>query len=87
MSELSWWMSPHPDWEPTEDWPEEVPVVLYEADDEGALIDPFLPPTALSIHTRLGLREGTDTGPRRDQDEHGADRNRTPKNPLLRPGK
>src|SRR5216117_2089190 len=28
-------MSPHPDWEPAEDWPEEVPVVL---------IDPFLPP-------------------------------------------
>jgi glyoxylase-like metal-dependent hydrolase (beta-lactamase superfamily II) len=44
MSELSWWFSPHPDWEPTEDWPEEVPVVRYETDDEIALIDPFLPP-------------------------------------------
>ena len=44
MSELSWWLSPHPDWEPTEDWPEEVPVVRYETDDEVALIDPFLPP-------------------------------------------
>ena len=44
MSELSWWFSPHPNWEPTEDWPEEVPVVRYENDDEVALIDPFLPP-------------------------------------------
>jgi hypothetical protein len=44
VSELSWWSSPHPDWEPTEDWPEEVPVVRYETDSEIALIDPFLPP-------------------------------------------
>jgi glyoxylase-like metal-dependent hydrolase (beta-lactamase superfamily II) len=44
MGELSWWMSPHPDWEPGEDWPEEVPVVRYETDEEVVLIDPFLPP-------------------------------------------
>jgi hypothetical protein len=44
VSELSWWLSPHPDWEPGEDWPQEVPVVRYETDDEVALIDPFLPP-------------------------------------------
>jgi len=44
MSELSWWLSPHPDWEPGEDWPKEVPVVRYETDDEVALIDPLLPP-------------------------------------------
>ena len=43
MSELSWWFAPHPDWEPTEDWPEKVPVVRYETDDEVAVIDPFLP--------------------------------------------
>jgi glyoxylase-like metal-dependent hydrolase (beta-lactamase superfamily II) len=43
LSELSWWFSPHPDWEPTEDWPEEVPVVRYETDDDVVLIDPFLP--------------------------------------------
>ena len=43
MSELSWWFAPHPDWEPGEDWPEEVPVVRYETDDEVVLIDPFLP--------------------------------------------
>src|SRR5262245_10759989 len=36
-------MSPHPDWEPTEDWPEEVPVVRYETETEVVLIDPFLP--------------------------------------------
>jgi glyoxylase-like metal-dependent hydrolase (beta-lactamase superfamily II) len=44
VSELSWWLSPHPDWEPGEDWPHEVPVVRYETRDEVALINPFLPP-------------------------------------------
>jgi len=44
MSELSWWFAPHPGWEPGENWPEEVPVVRYETDDEVVLIDPFLPP-------------------------------------------
>jgi glyoxylase-like metal-dependent hydrolase (beta-lactamase superfamily II) len=44
VSELSWWFSPHPDWEAGEDWPEEVPVVRYETDDEVVLIDPLLPP-------------------------------------------
>jgi len=44
MSELTWWLAPHPDWEPTEDWPEEVPVTRYENDEEVAVIDPFLPP-------------------------------------------
>ena len=43
MSNLSWWFSPHPAWEPGEDWPQEVPVVRYETEDEVALIDPFLP--------------------------------------------
>jgi glyoxylase-like metal-dependent hydrolase (beta-lactamase superfamily II) len=45
VGELSWWLSPHPDWEPGEDWPQEVPVVRYETEDEVALIDPFLPPS------------------------------------------
>jgi hypothetical protein len=44
VSELSWWTAPHPDWEPGEDWPEDVPVVRYETRDEVVLIDPFLPP-------------------------------------------
>jgi glyoxylase-like metal-dependent hydrolase (beta-lactamase superfamily II) len=43
VSELSWWFAPHPDWEPTENWPETVPVVRYETDEAVALIDPFLP--------------------------------------------
>jgi hypothetical protein len=34
VSELSWWWSPHPDREATEDWSEEVPVVRYETEDE-----------------------------------------------------
>jgi glyoxylase-like metal-dependent hydrolase (beta-lactamase superfamily II) len=41
---LTWWLSPHPAWEPGEDWPEEVPVVCYETEDDVVLIDPFLPP-------------------------------------------
>ena len=44
MSSLSWWLVPHPDSEPGEDWPEEVPVVRYETDGEITLIDPLLPP-------------------------------------------
>jgi glyoxylase-like metal-dependent hydrolase (beta-lactamase superfamily II) len=41
---LGWWLSPHPAWDPGEDWPELVPVVRYETEDEVVLIDPFLPP-------------------------------------------
>ncbi len=44
MGALTWWLSPHPDWEAGEDWPEEVPVVRYETEDEVVLIDPLLPP-------------------------------------------
>jgi glyoxylase-like metal-dependent hydrolase (beta-lactamase superfamily II) len=44
VGSLSWWLSPHPDWEPGEDWPEQVPVVRYESDDGVVLVDPFLPP-------------------------------------------
>jgi hypothetical protein len=43
VGELSWRLSPHPAWEPGEDWPELVPVVRYETEDEIVLIDPFLP--------------------------------------------
>lgn len=42
-SRLDWWWSPHPSWEPGEDWDENVPVVRLESDDEVVLIDPFLP--------------------------------------------
>jgi hypothetical protein len=41
---LSWWLSPHPDWEEGENWPEDVPVVRYETEREIVLIDPLLPP-------------------------------------------
>ena len=44
MTEVSWWLAPHPSWEPTEDWDENVPVVRYETEAEVVLIDPFLPP-------------------------------------------
>jgi glyoxylase-like metal-dependent hydrolase (beta-lactamase superfamily II) len=44
VSTLTWWFSPHPEWEPGEDWPEEVPVVCLETADEIVVIDPFLPP-------------------------------------------
>lgn len=44
MSELTWWFSPHPAWEPGEDWDPEVPVVQLETDGEVVLIDPFIPP-------------------------------------------
>jgi hypothetical protein len=44
VSELTWWYSPHPAWEPGEDWPREVPVVRVETESEVVLIDPFLPP-------------------------------------------
>jgi glyoxylase-like metal-dependent hydrolase (beta-lactamase superfamily II) len=43
MSTLDWWWSPHPSWEPGEDWDENVPVVRIESSDEVVLIDPFLP--------------------------------------------
>jgi glyoxylase-like metal-dependent hydrolase (beta-lactamase superfamily II) len=44
VSELTWWFSPHPSWEPGENWDPEVPVVRLETDGEVVLIDPFLPP-------------------------------------------
>ena len=44
MSDLTWWFSPHPAWEPGEDWDPEVPVVQLETDGEVVLIDPFIPP-------------------------------------------
>ena len=43
MGALTGWLSPHPDWEAGEDWPEAVPVVRYETEDQVVLIDPFLP--------------------------------------------
>ena len=42
--DLTRWFSPHPAWDPSEDWPAAVPVVRFETDHEVVLIDPFLPP-------------------------------------------
>lgn len=44
MGSLTWWLAPHPAWREDEDWPELVPVVRYETQDEVVVIDPFLPP-------------------------------------------
>jgi glyoxylase-like metal-dependent hydrolase (beta-lactamase superfamily II) len=59
MSRLSLWFAPHPDWEPGEDWEQEVPVVRYETSSEVALVDPFLPsdgsfdPNGKPVHVLL----------------------------------
>lgn len=37
------WSAPHPDWQPGEDWDQDVGCVLYELEDAVALIDPLLP--------------------------------------------
>ena len=37
------WTARHPDWEPGEDWDEEVACVYYEADDAIVLVDPLVP--------------------------------------------
>ena len=51
MSELTWWFSHHPAWEPGENWPAEVPVVRLENDEEVVLIDPFRRRKPTSIRT------------------------------------
>jgi glyoxylase-like metal-dependent hydrolase (beta-lactamase superfamily II) len=38
-----YWMAPHPEWEPTENWPEDVLCVYYESSAGIVLIDPLLP--------------------------------------------
>jgi hypothetical protein len=40
---LSFWMAAHPAWEATENWPEEVLCVYFEASDGIVLVDPLLP--------------------------------------------
>ena len=30
---LAYWMAPHPEWEPDENWPEDVLCVYFEASD------------------------------------------------------
>ena len=40
---LRYWLAPHPEWKPGNDWPEEVLSVEYEAPDALVLIDPLIP--------------------------------------------
>lgn len=40
---LTYWLAPHPEWEPSENWPEDVLCVCLESSDEIVLIDPLVP--------------------------------------------
>jgi len=40
---FAYWMAPHPEWEPDENWPEDVLCVYFEAADATVLIDPLVP--------------------------------------------
>lgn len=40
---LRYWTAPHPQWNGSTEWPEDVGCVYYEATDALALIDPLLP--------------------------------------------
>jgi len=40
---FAYWMAPHPEWEPDENWPEDVLCVYFEASDGTVLIDPLVP--------------------------------------------
>jgi glyoxylase-like metal-dependent hydrolase (beta-lactamase superfamily II) len=40
---FSFWLAPHPEWDPSENWPEEVLCVRYDTADAIVLIDPLLP--------------------------------------------
>ena len=40
---LRYWLAPHPEWRPGNDWPEEVLCVEYEAPEALVLIDPLVP--------------------------------------------
>lgn len=40
---LTYWLAAHPEWEPSENWPEGVLCVCLEGSDEIVLIDPLVP--------------------------------------------
>ena len=40
---FAYWTAPHPEWEPDENWPEDVLCAYYEAVDGTVLIDPLVP--------------------------------------------
>jgi hypothetical protein len=41
---LRYWLAPHPDWRPGNDWPEDVLSVEYQSSEALVLIDPLVPP-------------------------------------------
>jgi hypothetical protein len=41
---LSFWLAPHPAWEPGENWPREVPSFRYASPAGVVVVDPQLPP-------------------------------------------
>jgi glyoxylase-like metal-dependent hydrolase (beta-lactamase superfamily II) len=41
---LRYWLAPHPEWRPGNDWPEEVLSVEYQSSEALVLIDPLVPP-------------------------------------------
>jgi hypothetical protein len=55
VSELSWWFAPHPEWEPGENWPQEVLCVRLETDEGTVLIDPLDAPHDLRPPVRVLL--------------------------------
>jgi hypothetical protein len=39
---LGYWVTPHPEWRPNPDWPENVGCVLYRHPEQLVLIDPLV---------------------------------------------
>lgn len=52
--ELAYWLAPHPEWTPEENWPEEVMCARYEAPDSVVLLDPQLGPDGEDAFLALG---------------------------------
>ena len=55
-STLAYWLAPHPDWTPEENWPEGVMCARYEAEDSVVLVDPQLWPDGDDAFLSLGER-------------------------------
>jgi hypothetical protein len=53
---LSYWLAPHPEWTPEENWPEEVMCARYESADGVVLMDPQLWPDGDDSFLRVGER-------------------------------
>jgi hypothetical protein len=54
------WQTPHPDWDPAQDWPRMVTSTCAESGGEVAVIDPIAPPAdAAEVWERLDARPPT----------------------------